>query len=274
MDLIADHGQLGRFLGLFIISAWLVGCGGGGGSGAGGATSNLIASSEANSSSTVTSATVTPGSLVALSSSQYTAAPSSSVVLTIYRSGSPQGAVTVGYTTVDGTATAGIDYVATSGSLTWQDGESSAQTVTVPVSSLAGDISFSVVLTSVEGEADFGTPAAATVEVAANGAGDTVSDASSNSGISGDNSTISSITLSWLAPSQNTNGTALTDLTGYNIYYGTNPAALTQKINVDNVGILTYVIPGLSPGTWYFAVTSINAWGVESSASALISATI
>jgi len=36
----------------------------------------------------------------------------------------------------------------------------------------------------------------------------------------------------------------------------------------------TCVMPGLSPGTWYFAVTSINAWGVESDTSALVNATI
>jgi Calx-beta domain len=259
MDLIADHGRLGLFLVPLIISAALVGCGGGGSSSASGP----------SGSSTVTSATFTPVSRVALSSSQYPAAPSSNAVLTIYRSGSPQGSVTVGYTTVDVTGTAGVDYVATSGSVTWQDGEASAQTVTVPVTGLASGTSFAVALTSVEGEADFGTPAFATVEV-----GTTASNASSNSGISDGTSTTTSITLSWLAPSRNANGTALTNLAGYNIYYGTNAAALTQKVSVDTTGILAYVIPGLYPGTWYFAVTSINAWGLESSPSALVSATI
>src|SRR5207247_11473682 len=45
---------------------------------------------------------------------------------------SPQ-IITVNYTTADGTATAGSDYVAQSGTLTFAAGSSSAQTITVLV---------------------------------------------------------------------------------------------------------------------------------------------
>jgi hypothetical protein len=87
-------------------------------------------------------------------------------------------------------------------------------------------------------------------------------------------STVGAATLSWYAPTQNVDGTALTDLAGYNIYYGTSATAMTQKININTVGILTYVISNLSSGTWYFAITAVNSAGIESSPSEPVSKTI
>jgi hypothetical protein len=43
-------------------------------------------------------------------------------------------------------------------------------------------------------------------------------------------------TLSWQAPTQNTDGTALTDLAGYRIVYGTSQSALNQTITISNPG--------------------------------------
>ncbi len=59
-------------------------------------------------------------------------------------------AVTVNYTTVDGTAIAGTDYTATSGTLTFEPGETS-QTITVPVltdANASGTLTFSLDLSS------------------------------------------------------------------------------------------------------------------------------
>ena len=56
-----------------------------------------------------------------------------------------------------------------------------------------------------------------------------------------DNAT-GSVTLSWTAPTENTNGTALTDLAGYWIYYGTSANALTKSTKVSNPGLATYVL--------------------------------
>jgi hypothetical protein len=76
--------------------------------------------------------------------------------------------------------------------------------------------------------------------------------------------------LSWLAPTSNTNGSTLTDLAGYNIYYGTESSALTQTIQVANPAALSYVITGLAKGTtWYFQVTSYSSVGEESAPSAM-----
>ena len=60
--------------------------------------------------------------------------------------------------------------------------------------------------------------------------------------------------LSWTAPTQNTDGTALTNLAGYRILYGTSSSNLNQMIQVANPSLATYVVTGLSSGTWYFAV--------------------
>lgn len=82
-----------------------------------------------------------------------------------------------------------------------------------------------------------------------------------------------SSTLSWMAPTQNTDGSALTNLSGYRIYYGTSATSLTQSIDLPSAGILTYVLGNLSPATWYFAVKAV-AGGVESNLSNVASKTI
>ena len=76
--------------------------------------------------------------------------------------------------------------------------------------------------------------------------------------------------LSWVAPTQNSDGSALTNLAGYNIYYGTDSSALTQTIQVANAAALSYIVSGLATGTtWYFAVTSYTTGGQESAPSAI-----
>jgi hypothetical protein len=83
-----------------------------------------------------------------------------------------------------------------------------------------------------------------------------------------------SVTLSWTAPTQNTDGTALTNLAGYRIYYGTSASALTQMVQVNGVGIASYVIENLSPATYYFAVRAYTSGGAESSNSNVASKVI
>jgi hypothetical protein len=87
-------------------------------------------------------------------------------------------------------------------------------------------------------------------------------------------STTGSATLSWVPPSQNTDGTVLMNLVGYRIYYGTSPASLTQTIDVRNAGLTTYFIGDLTPATWYFAVKSLTKGNVESALSAVVSKVI
>jgi hypothetical protein len=82
-------------------------------------------------------------------------------------------------------------------------------------------------------------------------------------------------TLAWSAPSENTNGSALTDLGGFKIYYGTEPTQLTNTIALANPGLLTYVLTELPLGTtYYFAVIAVTTTGVESAPSQTVSSTI
>src|SRR5438132_4280004 len=78
-------------------------------------------------------------------------------------------------------------------------------------------------------------------------------------------------TLSWLAPTTNTDGAALTDLAGYVIYYGTSATALSGTIQLTSVGLQSYVIPNLTPGTWYFAVKALASTGAASALSLIVS---
>jgi hypothetical protein len=69
-------------------------------------------------------------------------------------------------------------------------------------------------------------------------------------------------TLTWDPPTTNADGTPLTDLAGYKIYYGTLTRNYTKVINVGNV--TTYTIENLNPDTYYFAVTAYDNSGNES----------
>jgi len=71
-------------------------------------------------------------------------------------------------------------------------------------------------------------------------------------------------TLSWTAPTENMDGSALTDLAGYKLYYGMQEGQYTEQIQIDNPGIVTYVVENLSPNTYYFVATALNSSGVES----------
>ena len=75
---------------------------------------------------------------------------------------------------------------------------------------------------------------------------------------------LGNVTLSWAAPTQNADGSALTDLAGYKIYYGKASGAYDHEIRIDSPGTTTYVVDNLVPGTYYFAATSFNSSAVES----------
>lgn len=83
-----------------------------------------------------------------------------------------------------------------------------------------------------------------------------------------------SATLSWVAPTQNTDGSALTDLSSYRIEYGRSATDLSQSVTISNPSVSTYVVENLTSGAWYFAVVAVNAGGVSSSLSNVASKTI
>jgi len=80
--------------------------------------------------------------------------------------------------------------------------------------------------------------------------------------------------LSWSPPTENTNGTPLTNLAGYVIRYGTSSTALNNKISVASAIATGAEITNLSSGNWQFAVSAINTANVESQISAFVGKTI
>ena len=80
-----------------------------------------------------------------------------------------------------------------------------------------------------------------------------------------------SATLSWTPPTENTDGSTLTNLAGYKIYYGRSKDSLSEVVEIRQPGLTTYVVEDLSPATWFFTMTSYNSEGVESSRSEVVS---
>jgi hypothetical protein len=80
--------------------------------------------------------------------------------------------------------------------------------------------------------------------------------------------------LSWLPPTENDDGSALTNLVGYKVYWGTSPGDYSNSVTLTNPGLTSYVIEQLTPATWYFVTTAMNADGVESDYSNVATKTV
>ena len=91
-----------------------------------------------------------------------------SATITVNRVSGTQGAVSIGYATSNGTATAGSDYTSASGTLSWADGDGSAKTFTVAITNdtaVEGDETVNLTLSSPTGGASLGTPSTATLTI-------------------------------------------------------------------------------------------------------------
>lgn len=99
---------------------------------------------------------------------------------------------------------------------------------------------------------------------------------SGGSGSSGGttSSTTGSATVSWQPPTANTNGTAITNLAGYVIEYGTSATNLSTTVKVANAGLTSFVVENLAAGTYYFGVTAYNSAGETSTVSNVASKTV
>jgi hypothetical protein len=102
------------------------------------------------------------------------------------------------------------------------------------------------------------------------------STASSTSSAQSSTATNKSITLSWSPPTQNSDGTSLTNLAGYTLHYGTASQDYTGSIEITNPTETSYIVSASNfpPGTYYFAISAYNAQQVSSSLSSEVSVTI
>jgi hypothetical protein len=83
-----------------------------------------------------------------------------------------------------------------------------------------------------------------------------------------------SATINWVAPTENTDNTPLTNLSGYRLTYGRSATQLDQSVDINNAGLTTYTVNGLGTGTWYFALYAKASTGAESDISNVANKTI
>lgn len=86
--------------------------------------------------------------------------------------------------------------------------------------------------------------------------------------------TTHTVTLNWTPPVRNADGSALTDLAGYRIYYGTAPRTYSNVLSVSDAAVQSAELQGLASGSWYFAIRSVNQAGAMSDLSAEVRATL
>jgi hypothetical protein len=76
-----------------------------------------------------------------------------------------------------------------------------------------------------------------------------------------------SVTLSWQPPTANSDGSTLTDLSGYRIVYGSKSGVYSSSVTISNAGLTGYVLENLPSGRYYIAMVSVNSAGAESAPS-------
>ena len=108
-----------------------------------------------------------------------------------------------------------------------------------------------------------------------------VSDGQSNASLTTFSITVSAqgsgagtATLSWTPPTERIDGSPIGQLAGYRILYGQVSRDYNIVIPLDNAGLTRYMVEGLGPGTWYFAVQAVTSDGLSSAPSQEVSKTI
>jgi hypothetical protein len=108
------------------------------------------------------------GSLTFDATTQVAAQSGGTAYFFVERTGGSTGAVSVSYATGGGTAVAGTDYTAESGSLSWADGDTSVKTIAVPIldrTPSSDKETFHIDLTAPTGGATLGTYPTAVVSI-------------------------------------------------------------------------------------------------------------
>jgi len=192
------------------------------------------------------------GGAVSLSAASYTALQSKgSVTVSVEREKGAKGAGLVFYSTGGGTAVVGKNYTSKTGMLTWENGDSAPKTFTIPISDavpFSGNKTLVVTMERPENVV-LGATKSAVIVIIGSAPGSAI--------------------LSWKKPTTNANGTPLTNLAGYKIYYGQSATDLNRVLKIASPSTVEVEISDLPPGQWYFAVASYNTENVESEKSAM-----
>jgi fibronectin type 3 domain-containing protein len=81
------------------------------------------------------------------------------------------------------------------------------------------------------------------------------------------------VSLSWDAPTTRTDGSfmPLSSLMGFRIYIGTSKDNLQAQIDIEDADAENYTTESLDPGTYLFAVSAYDVYGLESDLSNIVS---
>ena len=82
--------------------------------------------------------------------------------------------------------------------------------------------------------------------------------------------------LTWTAPSEreDSSGLSLSEIAGYRIYYGVEPQNYQSQIDVNDGSAVQAQVSGISRGTYYVVLTTIDVDGRESAYSSEVIVTI
>ena len=72
------------------------------------------------------------------------------------------------------------------------------------------------------------------------------------------------VTLRWNPPVQNEDGSRLTDLAGYRVYWGPSEQPFLNRIDIDSPEATSYVLEDLPNGEWHLAVSAVTERALES----------
>jgi hypothetical protein len=72
-------------------------------------------------------------------------------------------------------------------------------------------------------------------------------------------------TVSWISPTKNTDGSTLTNLSGFRVSYGnTIPDERPLTVQIADPGVSRYLFTTLPSGRWYFSVKCYTSTGAQS----------
>jgi hypothetical protein len=83
-----------------------------------------------------------------------------------------------------------------------------------------------------------------------------------------------SLTVTWQPPTRNDDGSALTNLAGYRLYYGNAANTLDKSVAVNVPTATSTIIDALPAGVWFVSMTAISSTGVESVRTTPVSKTL
>jgi hypothetical protein len=80
--------------------------------------------------------------------------------------------------------------------------------------------------------------------------------------------------LSWMPPTQNTDGSPFMTLSGYRVYWGTAAGSYPNSVTLSNPGLTSYVVSDLARGSYFFALKALSSTGAESDFSNVAAKTV